>query len=262
MFLLVLCWLCSRACCTLLRCRWRNAVGTPTHTKTTKTLTRSLYSSVKFCHLCNMQWDTSDSLVEYDDALARMTSHVDAMKDGQADELVWLVEHPPLYTAGSSAKAGDLLTPDRFPVYDTGRGGQYTYHGPGQRVGYVMLNLKQRAGEGVVPDVRVFVKQLEQWIINTLAHYDLEAYTREGRIGVWVDTPAGESKIAALGIRLTGGITYHGIAINASPDLTHYEGIVPCGISQFGVTSLEALGKDANLVVLDERLKQEFSVIL
>ena len=207
-----------------------------------------------------MQWDISDGLVEYDDALARMRSHVDAMKQAQAEELVWLVEHPPLYTAGSSAKASDLLTPDRFPVYETGRGGQYTYHGPGQRVGYVMLNLKARAGDKV-PDIRVFVKQLEQWIINVLAHYELEAFTREGRIGVWVDTPQGEAKIAALGIRLSGGITYHGIAINASPDLTHYEGIVPCGISQFGVTSLAALGKNADLALLDAHLRKEFTAI-
>ncbi len=207
-----------------------------------------------------MKWDIATELVPYDDALARMTSHVDAMKRGAADELVWLVEHPPLYTAGSSAKKGDLLTPDRFPVYETGRGGQYTYHGPGQRVGYVMLDLKKRAGHKV-PDIRVFVKQLEQWIINTLATYDVEAFTRDGRIGVWVDTPEGEAKIAALGIRLSGGITYHGIAVNVSPNLTHYEGIVPCGISQFGVTSLAALGKGADMAAFDARLERAFKAI-
>ncbi len=200
-------------------------------------------------------WKTSDELISYPSAVAEMEARVAMIRAGETEEMVWLLEHPPLYTAGTSAKSSDLLAP-QFPVFESGRGGQYTYHGPGQRVGYVMLDLKHRyAG---VPDLRDYVKRLEQWIIRTLDSFGVVGQVREGRIGVWVDTPSGEQKIAALGIRVRQGVSYHGIAINVHPDLSHYAGIVPCGISQFGVTSLEALGKSVALADVDAALKQYF----
>ncbi len=182
-----------------------------------------------------------------------MERRVTAIADGTACEQIWLVEHPPLYTAGTSAKSSDLIHA-RFPVHTTGRGGQYTYHGPEQRVAYVMLNLKQRYAPHV-PDVRHFVQTLEQWIIDTLAAQGVQGERREGRIGIWVTDGQHEAKIAALGIRLRRGVSYHGIAINLNPDLTHFNGIVPCGIRQHGVTSLHQLGVTIDMDALDDTLK-------
>jgi lipoyl(octanoyl) transferase len=203
-----------------------------------------------------VNWRISTGLEPYPQAIEYMEQHVQSMARREAEEMVWLLEHPPLYTAGTSAKEGDLLDTSRFPVYPTGRGGQYTYHGPGQRVGYVMLDLKQRYGG--VPDLRDYVQRLEQWIIATLKNFGIDSGTREGRIGVWVETAEGEAKIAALGVRVRSGISYHGIAINVSPQLEHFSGIVPCGIQQFGITSLHALGVDAPLQEVDTILKTEF----
>jgi lipoyl(octanoyl) transferase len=198
-----------------------------------------------------MQWMTEPALLPYPEALRRMEQRVDAIQMGRGEELAWLVEHPPLYTAGTSAKGADLLASGGgFPVYETGRGGQYTYHGPGQRVGYLMLDLNQRGR-----DLRAYVQQLERWLIATLAEFKVEAFTRPGRIGVWVDTPGGEAKIAALGVRVQKWVTSHGIALNVNPDLSHYRGIVPCGIREFGVTSLHALGVKATMAEVDAALK-------
>jgi len=201
-----------------------------------------------------IEWKTSTNLTDYQCALAQMEMRVEQIISGDAEELVWLVEHPPLYSAGTSAEMADLLEPEKFPVYQTGRGGQFTYHGPGQRVAYVMLNLKERSAQ----DIRAYVKNLEQWIINTLTHFDIDGMRKEGRIGIWVDTPQGEAKIAALGIRVRKWVTYHGIAINLDPDLSHFNGIVPCGISQYGVTSIKDLGKNIKMPELDAALAQEF----
>lgn len=203
-----------------------------------------------------MQWETQSGLVAYPDALARMQQQVAAMRAGTADELAWLVEHPPLYTAGTSAKGVDLLGGTGFPVYETGRGGQYTYHGPGQRVAYLMLDLKRREA-----DVRAYVQLLEAWIIATLAQFDVKGMVREGRVGVWVETPRGEAKIAALGVRVQGWVTSHGIALNVNPELSHYAGIVPCGIREYGVTSLHALGIPATMAQVDAVLKSQFQRI-
>lgn len=204
-----------------------------------------------------MQWITEPSPVSYPDALRRMEQRVEAIQRGQGEELAWLVEHPPLYTAGTSAKGPDLLGGNGIPVFETGRGGQYTYHGPGQRVGYLMLDLNLRG-----KDLRAYVKQLEAWIIATLAEFRLEAFTRDGRIGVWVNTPTGEAKIAALGVRVQKWVTSHGICLNINPDLSHYRGIVPCGIREFGVTSLQALGVSATMEEVDAVLKAQFDAIL
>lgn len=209
-------------------------------------------------HMKPPEWFISEGLTAYPDAMRDMEGHVAAMIEGGADERIWLLEHPPLYTAGTSAKAEDLLAANQFPTYDAGRGGQYTYHGPGQRIGYVMLNLKQRAAPED-PDLRAYVKQLEQWIINTLGVFGIKGELREGRVGVWVVEPSGkESKIAALGIRVRKWVSYHGIAINVSPDLSHYSGIVPCGIREHGVTSLQALGVAASMHDVDTALKAQF----
>lgn len=201
-----------------------------------------------------MDWKISAGLLNYEDALTQMESRVAEIASGAGEELVWLVEHPPLYTAGTSAKPSDLIEPDKFPVFQTGRGGEFTYHGPGQRVAYVMLNLKGRNAE----DIRAYVKNLEQWIINTLARFDIDGGRRQGRIGIWVNTNNGEAKIAAIGIRVRKWVTYHGIAINLSPNLTHFAGIVPCGISQYGITSFADIGKNISMDQLDEVLKEEF----
>ena len=185
-----------------------------------------------------------------------MEARVDAIIAGTAPELVWLVEHPPLYTGGTSADTADLLDTS-LPFYETGRGGQITYHGPGQRVAYVMLDLKKRGAM----DVRAYVQHLEQWLIHTLARFGVESFTREGRVGVWTDDSGTESKIAALGIRVRKWVTYHGIALNVSPDLIPYRGIVPCGIRGYGITSLEKLGILKNMGEVDAVLKEEFSKI-
>ncbi len=173
-----------------------------------------------------IEWRISDSPVPYPEAVRTMEERVAAIRAGTARELMWLLEHPPLYTAGTSARAGDLLQPDRFPVYASGRGGQYTYHGPGQRVAYVMLDLKRRE-----PDLRRFVHDLEEWVIRTLAGFNVRGERRAGRIGIWVARPGGrEDKIAAIGVRVRHWVSYHGIAINLDPELAHFTGIVPCGI--------------------------------
>lgn len=208
-------------------------------------------------------WEIAATPVAYPDAVARMEQRVADIKAGTAKELVWLLEHPPLYTAGSSAKPSDLLEENRFPVYGSGRGGQYTYHGPGQRVAYVMLDLKQRAeAQGKAPDLRAYVQQLEQWIIATLAECGIKGEVREGRIGVWVVQPDGrEEKIAAIGVRVRRWVTYHGIALNVCPDLSHYAGIVPCGIRDHGVISLQALGVDVGMEEVDKVLRACFTEV-
>lgn len=184
-----------------------------------------------------MEWKISEQPVPYEDALAAMEQRVADIHAGTTEDQVWLLEHPPLYTAGTSAKETDLLDP-RFPVFKAGRGGEYTYHGPGQRVGYVMLDLKKRQK---APDIKKYVWQLEEWIIRALAEFDVKGERREGRVGIWVLTPEGEKKVAALGVRVRHWITFHGISINVNPDLSHFGGIVPCGISNYGVTSLQEL---------------------
>ena len=202
-------------------------------------------------------WRVSDELVAYPDSVSYMEDRAKAIAAGDSEEQIWLLEHPPLYSAGTSAKAADLVDANRFDVFESGRGGQYTYHGPGQRVGYVMLDLRKRGR-----DVAAFVRGLEQWIIDTLAEFDVTAERRCGRVGVWVILPDGsEAKIAAIGVRLKKWVSFHGISINLNPDLTHFSGIVPCGIQEHGVTSLTALGKDANMTALDTALKVNFERI-
>lgn len=205
------------------------------------------------------EWKTAEGLVPYPQALAEMEARVADIQQKTAPELVWLLEHPPLYTAGTSAREADLIRKD-FPVYEAGRGGQYTYHGPGQRVAYAMLDLKSRAAPQH-PDLRAYVKQLEAWIIATLKEFGIQGELREGRIGVWVVDGGREAKIAALGIRVKQWVAYHGIALNVAPDLSHYGGIVPCGISEYGVTSLAQLGVKASMAEVDDALKRCFSQI-
>ena len=206
------------------------------------------------------EWRVSDLPVPYDEAVAEMEARAAAIAEGRARELVWLLEHPPLYTAGTSADARDLIDPKRFPVFKTGRGGQYTYHGPGQRVAYVMLDLKRRK-----PDVRAFVEDLERWLIAALAEFNVTGELREGRVGVWVKRPekglTAEDKIAAIGVRIRKWVTFHGVSLNVDPDLDHFTGIVPCGISQYGVTSLADLGLTATMADVDIALKRTFAEV-
>lgn len=203
-----------------------------------------------------VDWEVSPGLTTYPDALARMDLLVAAIARGEAPERIWLVEHPPLYTAGTSSQPGDLVTPDRFPVYQTGRGGQYTYHGPGQRVAYVMLDLKRRGG-----DVRAFIASLEDWIIRTLADLGVRGERREDRVGVWVARGPREDKIAAIGIRVRHWVSFHGISINVAPDLSHFDGIVPCGVREHGVTSLHDLGLSASMDDIDAALRRAFETV-
>ncbi|MEP5154943.1 lipoyl(octanoyl) transferase LipB [Planktotalea sp.] len=212
-----------------------------------------------------VEWKISDGLVDYDDAVAQMEARAEQIAAGKADELVWLLEHPPLYTAGTSANIEDLTDPDRFPVHTSKRGGQYTYHGPGQRVAYVMLDVGKRGR-----DVRAFVKDLEHWVIATLAEFNITGEIREGRVGVWVTRPdkplqadgtEAEDKIAAIGIRLRKWVSFHGISINVEPDLEHFTGIVPCGITEHGVTSLVDLGLPVEMGDLDVALRRCFQQV-
>lgn len=197
----------------------------------------------------SISWEVSNALVAYPDALARMDARQAAIRQEGAQELVWLIEHPPLYTGGTSADPAELLS-RQFPVYDTGRGGRYTYHGPGQRVGYVMLDLAKRG-----KDVRCYVNALEGWVIDALARFGVEARRAEGRIGIWCDTRDGqEAKIGAIGVRIRRWVTCHGFAVNVAPDLSHFSGIVPCGIAEYPVTSLADLGIDVTLHDFDEAL--------
>ncbi|WP_203292701.1 lipoyl(octanoyl) transferase LipB [Maricaulis parjimensis] len=206
-----------------------------------------------------VEWAVSEGFVPYPEAVAFMEDRAARIAAGEAPELIWLLEHAPLYTAGTSAKPDDLLMPDRFPVFETGRGGEYTYHGPGQRVAYVMLDLTRRGR-----DVRAFIQSLEKWLIGTAAQFDVVAGPREGRVGVWVDRGAGrEDKIAAIGVRLRRWVSFHGIAFNVAPDLSHFGGITPCGISdpRYGVTSLKDLGLDVSLDDFDSALHLAFTEI-
>lgn len=206
-----------------------------------------------------VEWRISDTFTAYPEAVAGMEQQVAGISSGDAGEQVWLVQHPPLYTAGTSANDDDLLDAHRFPVFQAGRGGEFTYHGPGQRVGYVMLDLNQRGR-----DVRQFVRDLEEWMIVTLSSFSVNGERRDGRVGIWVDRgrhgglPGKEDKIAAIGIRLRRWVSFHGVSLNVCPDLSHYEGIVPCGISQHGVTSLRDLGIDATVEEVDVALKAAF----
>ncbi len=212
-----------------------------------------------------VEWRISPGLTSYPDALAHMEAQVEGIIAGTATEQIWLVEHPPLYTAGTSAKKDDLKAPDMLEVFESRRGGEYTYHGPGQRVAYVMLDLNKRGR-----DVRAYVAKLEAWVIATLAEFNVQAGRREGRVGVWVDRPErpplpdgriAEDKIAAIGVRIRRWVTFHGISINVEPDLQHYSGIVPCGIADYGVTSLVDLGITATISDLDMALKRHFADI-
>ena len=203
-------------------------------------------------------WAVSTAPVAYPEAVAAMQTRVEAILEGRAGELVWLLEHPPLYTAGVSAKPADLIDAGRFPVFETERGGQFTYHGPGQRVAYVMLDLRERGR-----DVRKFVQSLEAWVIGALAEFNVKGEVREGRIGVWVDRPTPDSsgrenKIAAIGVKLRRWVSFHGISLNVEPDLDHFSGIVPCGISEHGVTSLVDLGLPVTLAEADAALRLSF----
>ncbi|MCF6272993.1 MAG: lipoyl(octanoyl) transferase LipB [Rhodobacteraceae bacterium] len=212
-----------------------------------------------------VEWLTSAGQTPYPAALAHMEARVNAMLAGTAGEQVWLIEHPPMYTKGTSARSKDLVKPDMFEVFESRRGGEYTYHGPGQRVAYAMLDLNKRGR-----DVRAYVGKLEAWVIDTLAQFSIEAGRREGRVGVWVDRPdraplpdgrIAEDKIAAIGVRIRRWVAFHGISINLAPDLSHYSGIVPCGISDYGVTSLADLGINASMTDLDSALQRSFDKI-
>ncbi|MBV7393798.1 lipoyl(octanoyl) transferase LipB [Mameliella sediminis] len=213
-----------------------------------------------------MEWKISDGLTSYEEALAFMEDRAAAIAEGRAEDCIWLLEHPPLYTAGTSAKVEDLKDPDRFPVYPSKRGGQYTYHGPGQRVVYVMMDVAKRGR-----DVRCFVQDLEKWVIATLAQFNLTGHIREGRVGVWIERPdrpplpdgrVAEDKIAAIGIRLRKWVSFHGISINVEPDLSHFDGIVPCGITDYGVTSLVDLGLPVTMDDLDVALRATFDEVM
>ena len=204
-------------------------------------------------------WAVSRAPVPYPQAVAAMQARVEAILEGEAGELVWLLEHPPLYTAGVSAKTGDLLDPARFPVFETERGGQFTYHGPGQRVVYVMLDLRERGR-----DVRKFVQSLEAWVIDALGTFNVEGELRDGRVGVWVQrkepgAPAREDKIAAIGVKLRRWVSFHGVSLNVEPDLSHFAGIVPCGVAEHGVTSLVDLGRPVGMDDADAALKASFA---
>ena len=204
-----------------------------------------------------IEWRIDRIPVDYDRAIKEMEARVEAIREGVAPELVWLLEHPPLYTAGTSARGEDLLDPSYLPVHRTGRGGRYTYHGPGQRIAYVMLDLAARDR-----DVRCHVHRLEEWMIRTLARFDITGERRDGRVGIWVSGGGGvEEKIAAIGVRVRRWVTYHGVSLNVDPELDHYRGIVPCGIAEHGVTSLARLGVAVTMAAVDDALRATFGEI-
>jgi lipoyl(octanoyl) transferase len=205
----------------------------------------------------DLEWRIDDALTEYPDALAAMQARVAAIRAGTATDMVWLVEHPPLYTAGTSAKPAELTDPARFPIFKAGRGGQWTYHGPGQRTAYVMLDLNRRHGRVPPQDVRGYVHGLEEWLIRALARFNVKGERRDGRVGIWVADPAtgAESKIGAIGVRVSRWVSWHGVALNVEPNLAHFGGIIPCGLPQYGVTSLAALGISATMHDADAALR-------
>jgi lipoyl(octanoyl) transferase len=204
-----------------------------------------------------IEWRISDGLVPYDEALAFMEARAVAIRLGSERECVWLLEHPPLFTAGTSADPAELFNPNGFPVHEAGRGGRYTYHGPGQRVGYLVLDLEKRG-----KDIRCFVHSLEGWMIAALAALGVEARREPGRIGIWTGDGAAEAKIGAIGVRVKRWVTLHGFSINVAPDLAHFGGIVPCGIAEYGVTSLAALGRNPSMQLLDDALRETFPSFL
>jgi lipoyl(octanoyl) transferase len=205
----------------------------------------------------DIEWRVSDGLSPYPETLAEMEARAAAIREGTARELIWLLEHPPLYTAGTSASDTDLIAPGRFPVYPVGRGGKYTYHGPGQRVGYLLLDLDKRGR-----DVRNFVHSLEQWLIDTLARLGQPAHVADGRVGIWVDRGDAEAKVGAIGVRVRRWVSFHGFAMNIDPDLSHFGGIVPCGLPEYPVTSLSELGKITVMKQFDEALRLGFERFL
>ena len=205
----------------------------------------------------DIEWRVSEGLLPYPETLAEMEARAAAVREGSARELVWLLEHPPLYTAGTSATGSDLIAPDRFPVYTAGRGGKHTYHGPGQRVGYLVLDLDKRGR-----DVRCFVHALETWLIATLAELGVKAWIADGRVGVWTEHRGQEAKIAAIGVRVRRWVTFHGFSVNVAPDLSHFAGIVPCGLPDYPVTSLAELGRVTDLKQFDEALRSGFETFL
>ena len=205
----------------------------------------------------DIEWRVTPGLSPYADTLREMEARASAIRAGTASELVWLLEHPPLFTAGTSADPAELFNPEGFPVFEAGRGGRYTYHGPGQRVGYVLLDLERRG-----KDVRHFVHCLEGWVIAALAELGVEARRAEGRIGIWADGPRGEAKVGAIGVRVRRWVTYHGFAVNLSPELSHFSGIVPCGIADFPVTSLDEMGAPAGRERFDRALKRGLRAFL
>jgi lipoyl(octanoyl) transferase len=205
-----------------------------------------------------MQWKVSNELVDYQQAVSSMEQLVGEIIAHTADELVWLLEHPPIYTKGTGASDGDLLDSESFPIYTTGRGGKYTYHGPGQRVCYLMLDLKSRYNQ---PDIKQYVYNLEQLIIESLKEFDIDSNRAAGRVGIWVGHGNQQKKIAAIGVRIKKWVTYHGIAININPDLSHFNAIIPCGIKEFGVTSIEEMGINCSMKEFDAVLRQKFDII-
>lgn len=204
-----------------------------------------------------IEWRVSPGLSDYAATLSEMEARAAAIREGGASELIWLLEHPPLYTAGTSAAAGELLAPDRFPVFRAGRGGRYTYHGPGQRVGYVLLDLDKRGR-----DVRRFVEGLEKWLIAALSDFGIAARAEPGRIGIWTGQGEEEAKIGAIGVRVRRWVSFHGFSLNVAPDLGHFSGIVPCGLGEFAVTSMAKLGVSAEMNMVDTALKRHFPAML
>lgn len=205
----------------------------------------------------DIEWRVTDGLSPYPETLAEMEARAAAIREGTARELVWLLEHPPLYTAGTSARDTDLIAPDRFPVYPAGRGGKHTYHGPGQRVGYLLIDLDKRGR-----DVRLFVHSLERWLIDALARLGQPAHVAEGRVGIWVTRDGVEAKVGAIGVRVRRWVSFHGFAINIAPDLSHFGGIIPCGLPDYPVTSLSELGKVAAMKQFDDALQHGLEAFL